>query len=117
MSRVDRRRFLAAAAGLVAAGPAIVRAEDERPKLEQGVSSGDVHGDSAIVWSRTDRPARMFVEWSTTEKFRDTHKVFGPAALPEDDFTARVALDDLPPGQTIFYRVTFRDLANPKIVS
>ncbi|MFP9023626.1 alkaline phosphatase, partial [Pseudomonas aeruginosa] len=36
-----------------------------RPKLTDGVQSGDVQGDRALVWSRTDRPARMIVEWDT----------------------------------------------------
>src|SRR5262245_21595904 len=121
MLRVARRRFLATAAGLLASGPILIpafaRAENDRPRVEQGVASGDVHGDSAIVWSRTDRPARMLLEWSSTDKFQDVVKVFGPAALPEDDFTARVELTALPAGQTIFYRVTFRDLSSPKISS
>jgi alkaline phosphatase D len=41
----------------------------------------------------------------------------GPAALPESDFSARVDLAGLPPGQDIFYRAIFQDLADPKILS
>ena len=41
----------------------------------------------------------------------------GPAALPESDFSARVDLAGLPPGQDILYRVIFQDLADPKILS
>ncbi len=74
--------------------------------------AGDVSGRRAIVWSRTDRPARMVVEWSTRESFADPSRIVGPAARPETGFTARVALDGLPGGQTIFYRVTFQDLGD-----
>ena len=74
--------------------------------------AGDVSGRRAIVWSRTDRPARMVVEWSTRESFADPSRIVGPAALPETGFTARVDLDGLPGGQTIFYRVTFQDLGD-----
>ena len=41
----------------------------------------------------------------------------GTAALPEGDFTGRVVLTGLPPGQQVFYRVRFRDLDSPKVVS
>jgi alkaline phosphatase D len=94
--------------------PAILSSDKDRPRITHGVSSGDVGEGSAVVWSRADRPSRMVVEYATTESFRDSRKIVGPAALPEDDFTARVILQDLPPGQEILYRVTFQDLAYPK---
>ena len=92
-------------------GPAVIASEKDRPAITHGVGSGDVGEGSAVVWSRTDRPSRMVVEYATTDSFRDARRVVGPAALPEDDFTARVVLNGLPPGQRIVYRVTFQDLA------
>jgi alkaline phosphatase D len=65
-----------------------------------------------VIWSRTDRPARLNVEYATTEKFTDARTVRGPSALESTDFTARVVLADLPPGQRIFYRVRFQDLSD-----
>jgi len=59
----------------------------------------------------------MIVEWATTDSFRDAHRVIGPAALPESDYTAKVVLGDLPEDQTIVYRVRFQDLASPKVYS
>jgi alkaline phosphatase D len=82
-----------------------------------GAQVGDVSGDGAVVWCRTDRPARLQVEWSTRESFADAHRVAGPAALADSDFTAQVDLRGLPPGQTIVYRVTFEDLRDSKAVS
>ncbi|MDQ3938678.1 MAG: alkaline phosphatase D family protein, partial [Chloroflexota bacterium] len=126
-SRVSRRRFLeagltlcgsAAASPVLATGrlltqaPAIVRSEASRPVLPQGVGSGDAATHGAVVWSRTDRPARMFVEYSTTDRFTDVRRVRGPAALASSDYTARLLLAHLPPGQRIFYRVTFQDLSD-----
>jgi len=35
--------------------------------------------------------------------------------LPESDLTAKLALEDLPPGQDIFYRVTLQNHAEPTI--
>ena len=97
--------------------PAFVIPDRARPGIPSGVASGDISSRSGVVWARTDRPARMVVEWSTTDSFRDIHRVVGPAALPEDDFTAKLVLDQLPPGQRISYRVSFRDLASPKVSS
>src|SRR5262245_3656370 len=129
--RVNRRTFLAGAAalgGAVIAGrrfplwaqttaPGVITPHKMRPAIAHGVQSGDVLADRAIVWSRTDRPARMIVEYSTTESFRDARRIVGPAALADSDFTARVDLTNLPGGQDIFYRVQFQDLSDLKISS
>ena len=88
--------------------------EKDRPTITHGVSAGDVGEGSAVVWSRADRPSRMIVEYATTGSFRDSRKVVGPAALPEDDYTAKVVLHGLPTGQQVVYRVSFQDLAYPK---
>src|SRR5262245_52315269 len=118
--RVSRRQFNAAvvggAAGLFGV-KALAAPESGRPAMPCGVASGDVSACAAVVWSKTDRPARMVVEYATTDSFRDARKIVGPAALDVSDYTARVILTDLPPGQTIAYGVSFQDLASPKVWS
>ena len=125
-SRIGRRRFLRQSMGaaggaavawlggrtLAGQAPAIVTPERARPAVAQGVAAGDVSNGRAGVWSRTDRPARLFVEYATTERFDEVRRVSGPAALESSDYTARVVLTDLPPGQRIFYRVLFQDLSD-----
>ena len=74
-------------------------------------------GDRAIVWSRTDRPARMLVEWSTTESFQDVRRVRGPLTTDAAGYTARVDLTGIPSGQRISYRVQFEDLADARSLS
>jgi alkaline phosphatase D len=110
----SRRRFIATAirATAIAGFPAIIRAQQARPAMPQGVAAGDVGGGRAVIWSRADRAARMVVEYSTTERFDSAARVPGPAALETSDFTARTVLTGLPPGQRIFYRVLFQDLAD-----
>jgi alkaline phosphatase D len=97
--------------------PALVTQDAARPGIDHGTMAGDVTGDRAIVWSRTDRPARMVVEWSTRDSFSDARRVVGPAALPETGYTARVDLRELPGDQTIVYRVLFQDLTDLKTFS
>jgi alkaline phosphatase D len=94
--------------------PAIIRREGARPTAAQGVASGDVAHDRAIVWSRVDRPAQMYVEWATTDRFTNATRIAGPAAIEATDFTAKLDFRGLPAGQRIFYRVQFQDLRNLK---
>lgn len=124
---LSRRRFiggglaLGAAAGLGRAAraqaPAVVTSDKMRPTMPLGVQSGDILDDRAIVWSKTDRPARLIVEWSTSEDMRNARRVVGPAALDVSDFTARVDLTQLPAGEPIFYRAMFQDLGDLKTLS
>ena len=112
---VNRRDFLklSTVAGATAlSSPSVFAIGKDRPLIPYGVQSGDISNGRGIVWSRTNRPARMIVEWSTTPKFEKVQRVMGPAALPENDFTTTVDLQNLPAGQHIFYRVSYRDLAS-----
>lgn len=114
-----RRKFLAVStstAALSIARPYLSRAND-RPLVTHGVQSGDVGLDSGVIWARTDRPARMQVEIATTESFRDVRQGVFVDALPQSDCTAKALLDDLPPGQDIFYRVRFQDHSYPANLS
>ena len=88
-----------------------------RPRLMQGVQSGDVGSDGATLWSRADRPARMIVEYATTESFAAGRRIEGPLASEGTGFTSRLRLDDLPPGQTIFYRIAYADQADASATS
>jgi alkaline phosphatase D len=114
---MHRREFLTLAAAAVGAArqdraPALITRDDDRPGMPCGVATGDVSDGQAIVWSRSDRPARLVVEYSTSPSFADTRRIVGPAALEDTDFTARVDLTDLPAGQRISYRALFQDLAD-----
>ncbi|HEX5658199.1 MAG TPA: alkaline phosphatase D family protein [Polyangiales bacterium] len=81
-----------------------------QPVLAQGIQIGDPAGDRAIVWSRADRAARLFVEWDTSPRFGNPRRVRGPYALESSDFTARVDLADLPRDREIFVRASFEAL-------
>jgi alkaline phosphatase D len=114
-SPIDRRTFVrrsieAYAAAAVA--PAILRSSAGRPAIPDGVAAGAAGSNRAVIWSRSDRSARMIVEYDTTDRFSNVRRVAGPAALEGSDYTARVVLTDLPPGQRIFYRVLFQDLTD-----
>lgn len=119
--KVGRRKFLLRAASfgtLAASGtiakPFISRAAD-RPLITHGIQSGDISADGGMVWARTDRPARMIVEAATSDSFKDIHSAVAIDALPESDFTAKALIENVPPGQDVFYRIRFEDLAHPTV--
>jgi alkaline phosphatase D len=86
--------------------PAFVPSDKARP-VPLGVQTGDPTPGGVVVWSKCDRPARMIVEWSTSETLKDARRIEGPLAVAEGDYTARVELGELPPGRPIHYRMVF----------
>ncbi len=117
---IDRRTLLRGGAALLAfprSAPAVITREALRPKMEQGVASGDVSASAAVIWSRADRDARMVVEWATKADFSDATRREGPFARQENDFTAKMALRHLPDDTDIFYRVIFDSLRHPGATS
>ncbi|MBQ0987397.1 alkaline phosphatase D family protein [Streptomyces sp. F63] len=102
---------LPGAAGLAAA-PA--QARSGRPAARWGVQTGDVTASSGLVWVRSDRPARMIVETSATESFRNVRRRMGPLLGPGTDFTGTTPLQGLPAGEEIHYRVLLADPHDPR---
>ena len=99
------------------AAPAFITSDHQRPQVVQGLQMGDVTANRGLIWSRTDRPARLLVEYSYHENFRNARTIRGPYALEDTDFTARVDLSQLIPDQEVFVRVTFQDVGNERILS
>ena len=83
-----------------------------RPEVRWGVQSGDVTGSSAVVWSKTDRPARMVVEIAATESFRSPRGRRAVDVGPDTDHAGKVLLSGLPAGTELFYRVHFAENGN-----
>ncbi|GAB1540538.1 alkaline phosphatase [Scytonema sp. NUACC21] len=121
--KLNRRQFLIRSAitsgGIIATNvlsksqvfgqaPAIIKSN--RPTIPYGVASGDISGNRAVIWSRSDKPAKLIVEYSLDETLRNAQRVTGPNALEVSDYTAKVYLKNLPSAQKIFYRVIFQDL-------
>src|SRR5882757_7105371 len=104
---LTRRHLLVRSAATFAIGslvglarPYLSRAAD-RPAIACGIQSGDVSANSAVIWARADRPARMQVEYSAVENFASILGSSFADALPDSDYTSKVLLDGLPSGQDI----------------
>ncbi|MBQ1088743.1 alkaline phosphatase [Streptomyces sp. B93] len=98
--------------GALGAAPAL--ALSGRPRAGWGVQTGDVTANSGLVWVRSDRPARMIVETSATESFRNPRSWHGPLLGSGSDFTGTTRLHGLPPGEQIHYRVLLADPDDPR---
>ncbi|TXT34400.1 MAG: alkaline phosphatase D [Comamonadaceae bacterium] len=125
---MDRRQFLnttsvlgsaalAAPYALAQPAPALITRDAQRPQMAHGIQSGDPQADRAIIWTRSDRPARLWLDWSTSASMTNATRVRGPYLLEDSDFTGRVDLSALPAGQEIFYRVVLQDLHNERVLS
>ncbi|MFC8247043.1 alkaline phosphatase D family protein [Streptomyces chartreusis] len=97
-----------------ALGSAPAFALSGRPEAGWGVQTGDVTCDSGLVWVRSDRPARMIVETSATESFRNARRWHGPLLGADTDFTGTTRLRGLPSGEQIHYRVLLADPDDPR---
>ena len=110
---LTRRRFLElSAAGVAlstvaAAAPAIAGDAAARPVITSGVQTGDVELDRAVVWCRGDRPARLRVRYGTSDALLGARERVSAPMSAETDFTARLDLTGLPPGQRIVYEARF----------
>ncbi|MEB3367973.1 alkaline phosphatase D family protein [Saccharopolyspora mangrovi] len=113
LTRRELLRRGATGAGLLTAGallPGTAFARSGRPVLTHGVQLGDPRPDGAVVWTRADRPSRMFVEISGRPDFRDALRIPGPELTPDTDGTGELLLSGLPAGREVHYRVTAEDL-------
>jgi alkaline phosphatase D len=114
---LSRRQLLAATAvaGATAAVPSVAAAavpsvvRRDRPALPSGIMSGDVTSNSAVVWSRTDRRARLVVDLTSQGRFDRAIRLHGPITSADQDYTAQLPLRGLRPGQRYDYRVGFED--------
>ncbi|MEP3334318.1 alkaline phosphatase D family protein [Sedimentitalea sp.] len=114
----SRRAVLAGGTAFAAslAMPAISRASS-RPIFTHGVQSGDVDVSGGMIWTRTDRPARVMMEVSTTESFADTRHLAPIDAVPSRDLAVKRLVEGLPSDQDIFYRFVAADLQDVNSVS
>ncbi|KAA2313324.1 alkaline phosphatase [Pseudooceanicola sediminis] len=116
--RLTRRSMLigTAAATATLAMPSISRAAS-RPMFTHGVQSGDVTTSSGMIWTRTDRPAKVMMEVATSESFNDARRLAPLDTNPASDLTVKRMVQGLPADQDIFYRFTAADLSDVNAVS
>lgn len=126
MKRLTRRDFLKASAlgmGAVVISTGLggcLLTDDRRPvRFSHGVASGDPLQDRVILWTRVvpkhelDRPVNVGWEVATDENFEHLVHSGLTTAIKEHDFTVKVDVRNLLPGQTYFYRFRTANADSP----
>ena len=80
-----------------------------------GIASGDVSADSAVIWAKSRSGRAHAGGVLDRRKLQDHPSRRIVEALPDHDFTSKLLLEGLPPGQDIFYRVRFDDIGEAGI--
>jgi alkaline phosphatase D len=75
--------------------------------VTHGLQVGDVGTGTALVWARSDEPARLQLEWDTSPRFTSPRRVLGPTVTADGGNAATVPLTGLPSGQRVFVRARF----------
>ncbi|TLZ50640.1 MAG: hypothetical protein E6K18_06895 [Methanobacteriota archaeon] len=79
-----------------------------------GIASGDVTATSAVLWTRVDHQVALHLEVSQDASFPPSGTIHrATLARAEDDFTAKLAIDRLDPGNRYYYRWHVGDAMSP----
>ena len=102
---MSRRPTWICALGLLAV---VACADDNPPRFEHGVASGDPLRDGVIIWTRVtpgDDANRIDVTWQVAADaaFADVVAEGRAAAVADADFTVKVDVTGLSAGRTYFY--------------
>jgi alkaline phosphatase D len=122
-SRGVTRRELLVGLGAVALAPALSGCGDDGtapavpsgPRFLHGVASGDPVPDGVILWTRVTAAEPLMVTWevAATPDFAVLLLSGTVAAGPERDFTVKVDVRGLMPGQTAYYRFRADTVISP----
>ncbi|MEA3010013.1 MAG: alkaline phosphatase [Sphingomonadales bacterium] len=123
MNGLDRRAFMACAAGLGAtallAGPAAfasrIRWSERRDLFPDGVASGDPEPDSVILWTRRPSAQRLTVEVALDPDFARVVATKRVPLLAESDYTCRVLAGGLEPATVYYYRFSDESGAGSRV--
>ena len=114
---LSRRQLLAAStvAGASLAVPGVAATATPNlvrrtgPPCRPGSCRGDVTPNSAVVWSRTDRRARLVVDLTSHGRFDRAIRLRGPVTGARRRLHRAAAAEGLRPGQRYDYRIGFED--------
>ncbi|WDI32315.1 alkaline phosphatase D family protein [Hyphococcus flavus] len=100
--------------------PYIAVSERAGGTFSHGVASGDPGADSVVIWSRIDPIAAdtsqpVIVVWETAadQAFTDMRGKGEAETMASRDWTVKVLLTDLQPGETIYYRFRLGEEYSP----
>ncbi|HJR78111.1 MAG TPA: alkaline phosphatase D family protein [Nitrospiraceae bacterium] len=111
--------------GLPAGSPFAESEEPPRSLFRHGVAVGDVSSRSAVLWLRTDGPARIRLDHGPlstgsdrdTRTFQPTNQSIAVETVAARDYTLTIPLDGLHPDTAYGFRFSAVPLASPPIAT
>jgi alkaline phosphatase D len=95
-----------------------VLASDAVEIFDLGIASGDPTQDGIVLWTRINPNIHsklnkdLILEISQSPEMKESSviKIPGDKIIKERDYTIRLTIDNLKPGQTYYYRFTYADV-------
>jgi alkaline phosphatase D len=80
--------------------------------IDQGIASGDVTNDSAVIWSRSNSDSIMNVQYNRLPHFNDSSliNVYKTKVDSSTNYTGHIKLTNLKPNTTYYYKTWFSDV-------
>ena len=120
MKKISRRQAMKAVSGALLVIPTacnhIPRGKLPDSVFKHGIASGDPDSTSVVIWTRiSSTKGAVNVDWSiaTDKNFLKIVKVGQFATDSYRDYTVKVVVSDLLPGQDYFYKFSFNDHISP----
>jgi alkaline phosphatase D len=82
--------------------------------IDQGIASGDVTNDSAVIWSRSNSDSIMNVQYNSLPHFNDFSpiNVYKTKVDSSTNYTGHIKLTNLNPNTTYYYKTWFSDVSD-----
>ncbi len=79
--------------------------------IDQGVASGDVTNDSAVIWSRSNADSTMKIQYGISPYLNDSsNNVYKTTVDSSTNYTGHIKLTNLKSNTVYYYKVWFSDL-------
>ncbi|MFJ5954479.1 alkaline phosphatase D family protein [Paenarthrobacter sp. NPDC092416] len=106
-----------ASAAPASGAPSAIPLVRKRLTLPNGIATGDVTSDSAVLWSRASGPGRMMARLQAVDsagqvlqgRYGFSRTIQGPLANEASDFTAKIHAKSLPAGTRFAVELNFED--------
>ena len=82
-------------------------------EIDQGIASGDVTNDSAVIWSRSNSDSIMNIQYGNSLYLNDSsNNIYKTSVNSSTNYTGHIKLTNLKPNTAYYYKIWFSDEGN-----
>ena len=79
--------------------------------IDQGIASGDVTNDSAVIWSRSNSDSTMNIQYGSSPYLNDSSSnEYRTTVDSSTNYTGHFKLTNLKPNTAYYYKIWFSDV-------